>query len=139
MSIRHTLSAGEKMKAALTAIEGAGRYYAEFAQVADGLWRKQMSYSATRAAIEAVFPVTKEDGEASTRLDNVRGKVIDLVESGKGQYAIRGTAWGVYNAVAEYTDHHRATRGAEVNRLESAWFGSGAAIKRRAFDVLTAS
>lgn len=138
MTIRHTLSADTKVKAAYAAIETATRYYAAFADTGARLYRKQLSFTETRAAIEAIFPATSESGETSTRLDNTRAKVIDLVETGRGQWAVRGTAWGVYNAVAEYTDHHRATRGDESNRLESSWLGSGAAIKRRAFDLLAA-
>jgi phage/plasmid-like protein (TIGR03299 family) len=138
MTIRHTASSGAKMRAAQAAIEAAQRYYAEFADAGAAMFSRKLSYSGTKAAIDAIFPSSALDGETSTRLDNTRGKVIDLVERGKGQYAIRGTAWGVYNAVAEYTDHFRSTRGDEANRLESAWLGSGAAIKRRAFEILSA-
>lgn len=138
MRIRHTASAESKLTMAFKALETATRYYAAFEDTAQRLYRKRLSFTETRGLVDAIFPTTAEDGETSKRLDNVRGKVIDLVETGKGQWAIRGTAWGVYNAVAEYTDHHRATRGEEVNRLESSWLGSGAAIKRRAFELLTA-
>lgn len=138
MTIRHTASAEFKTKAAYAAIETATRYYAAFEDTANMLYRKRLGFSETRAMVERIFPATAEGGETSTRLDNTRAKVIDLVENGMGQWAIRGTAWGVYNAVAEYTDHHRATRGDEQNRLESAWLGSGAIIKRRAFEILTA-
>jgi len=138
MSIRHTASASAKVRAATAAIQVAGRYYAQFQDVANVMFSKRLGLSETRSAIESIFPA-KDDAETSTRLDNVRAKVLDLIETGKGQYAIRGTAWGVYNAVAEYTDHHRSTRGDDSNRLESSWFGSGAGIKKRAFDVLMAA
>ncbi|RTL52457.1 MAG: DUF932 domain-containing protein [Rhodocyclaceae bacterium] len=42
-----------------------------------------------------------------------------------------GTAWGLVNAVTEYVDHHRRAR-SQDSRLDSAWFGQGAAIKARA-------
>lgn len=135
-TLRHTRSAGERIKLATNAIERAVASFAEMEQASNHLWHKRMSYSETKAAIDAIFPATGED--VSTRLDNVRGKVVDLVETGRGNYAVRGTAWGVFNAVTEYVDHHRATRGEESNRLQSAWLGSGAAIKRKAFDVLAA-
>lgn len=44
-----------------------------------------------------------------------------------------GTYWGAYNAVADWVDHTRGVRG-EDTRLDSAWFGSGMVMKRRAFE-----
>ena len=47
--------------------------------------------------------------------------------------------WSAFNAVTEFVDHHRSTRGRSENdrisrRLESAWFGSGAQLKAKAWD-----
>jgi len=44
------------------------------------------------------------------------------------------TAFGLLNAVTEYIDHTRRAR-SPGNRLDSAWFGQGAAIKQRALDA----
>jgi phage/plasmid-like protein (TIGR03299 family) len=44
-----------------------------------------------------------------------------------------GTSWGLLNAVTEYVDHERRAR-SQDNRLDSAWFGPGAAIKSKAFE-----
>jgi len=137
MKIRHTSGGSEKVKLAQRAIEDASRYYTSFQDVANVMYRKQLTPATIKTTIAEIFPAIGEDKEVSTRLENTRNQVIDLVERGQGQYEIRGTAWGVYNAVAEYTDHHRSTRGDEANRLESAWLGSGAAMKRRAFEILT--
>lgn len=52
---------------------------------------------------------------------------------GAGLRAAQGTSWGLLNAVTEFVDHHRRALSAE-NRLDSAWFGLGAALKDRAFD-----
>ena len=43
-----------------------------------------------------------------------------------------GTAWGLLNGVTEYVDQHRRARSID-HRLDSAWFGPGAAIKEKAF------
>lgn len=44
----------------------------------------------------------------------------------------KGTAWGLVNGVTEFVDQHRRARNQDY-RLDSAWFGQGAEIKRRAF------
>lgn len=61
-------------------------------------------------------------------------KVQSLYE-GQGRGATlesaQGTAWGLLNAVTEYVDHERRARSADY-RVDSAWFGQGAAIKQKA-------
>lgn len=56
--------------------------------------------------------------------------------SGNGKGAnltsANGTAWGLVNAVTEHIDQHRRAR-SQDHRLDSAWFGQGAAIKAKAF------
>ena len=47
--------------------------------------------------------------------------------------AAKGTAWGLLCAVTEFVDHERRARSQEY-RLDSAWFGQGAALKQRALE-----
>ncbi|WP_144965458.1 DUF932 domain-containing protein [Pseudomonas sp. DE0010] len=64
-------------------------------------------------------------------------KVQSLYEGqGRGStlQSAKGTAWGLLNAVTEYVDHERRARSVEY-RIDSAWFGQGAAIKKRALDA----
>jgi hypothetical protein len=46
----------------------------------------------------------------------------------------RGSLWGAYNAVTEYTDHVQNSTIPE-KRLKSIWFGSGESLKLKAFDL----
>jgi phage/plasmid-like protein (TIGR03299 family) len=46
----------------------------------------------------------------------------------------KGTVFGVLNSVTEFVDHARRAYSADY-RLDSAWFGQGAAIKRRALEL----
>ena len=53
---------------------------------------------------------------------------------------IRHSSWAALHAVTEYVDHHRPTRAKNVQdrarlRLASQWFGSGARLKARAWDL----
>ena len=47
-----------------------------------------------------------------------------------------GTRWGMLNAVTELVDHERGR--SDNTRIESAWFGTGAALKNRALELLAA-
>ena len=63
-------------------------------------------------------------------------KVQDLYNGhGRGMQvsATKDTAWGLLCAMTEYVDHERRARSNEY-RLDSAWFGQGAALKQRALD-----
>lgn len=64
--------------------------------------------------------------------------LLNLYETGKGLdlKGIRGTKWAMFNAVTEFVDHERTVR-ARAGALDSAWFGSGALLKQRAWDLLT--
>ena len=52
---------------------------------------------------------------------------------GATKAAAQGTAWGLLCAITEYVDHEKRARSRD-NRLDSAWFGQGAAIKQRALE-----
>lgn len=64
-------------------------------------------------------------------------KALELFD-GRGRGAelasAKGTAFGLLNAVTEFVDHERRARSVD-NRLDSAWFGQGAAIKQHALDL----
>jgi phage/plasmid-like protein (TIGR03299 family) len=63
-------------------------------------------------------------------------RVFDLF-SGQGMgsnlASSSDTAWGLLNAVTQYVDHERRAR-SDDNRLDSAWFGTGASIKQKALE-----
>ena len=70
---------------------------------------------------------------------NQRGiQTVRNLFEGKGRgselASAQGTAWGLVNSVTEFVDHHRKARNQDF-RLDSAWFGQGAALKDRAFQA----
>ena len=64
-------------------------------------------------------------------------KKVQVLFDGQGRgaelSAAKGTAWGLLCAVTEFVDHERRAR-SQDNRLDSAWFGVGAAVKQRALE-----
>lgn len=76
-----------------------------------------------------------DDDKASSRMKNRLKDLLDLFEGGKGTEikGVKGTVWGAYNAVVEYSDYF----GNKDNqkRANSTLFGSGAQMKERAFNL----
>ena len=74
----------------------------------------------------------------STRAQNIINEVTGLFEHGKGQRmdGVKGTAWAAFNAIVEYVDYTRTTKGEDqaASRASSLLFGSGATLKQKAWD-----
>lgn len=83
--------------------------------------------------IQGVFAVPQL--EDKPRPPGPAMKQVKAMFDGQGRGAelasAKGTAWGLLNAVTEYVDHQRRAK-SQDSRLDSAWFGHGAAIKQRA-------
>jgi hypothetical protein len=69
----------------------------------------------------------------SSKAERERNTILAFFHSAPGQEmpTAKNTLWGAVNAVTYYVDHVRAAAGAD--RLESAWFGSGNALKEKAW------
>ena len=115
----------------------------QFEQLAD-----KVDYLATHSPVQArlneyfgaLFP--DPDGRHPARAQNVRMTLNRLFEEGMGADIpqTRRTAFAAFNAVTEYVDHHKTTRGRDdadrtAKRIESSLFGAGADLKVRAFDL----
>ena len=69
----------------------------------------------------------------SSKAEREHQSLMSLFGSALGQdlSSTRGTLWGAINAVTYYVDHVRS--GAGIDRLDSAWFGGGYALKEKAW------
>ena len=66
-------------------------------------------------------------------------RIIELFNGraiGSDIQGVAGTRWAALNAVTELVDHERGR--SDNTRMESAWFGTGAALKNRALELLSA-
>lgn len=143
ISIRHEGDVLAKAKQAQRVLGISLKYFDSFGEQAETFVKFQL----TERKLDEYFlklvpdPVFRDDGPAM----DTRNILHELFESGKGNAlpTVRGTLWAAVNAVAEFSDHVRATRvqqgGSEVqNRFKSAQFGSGAALKERAWSLAMA-
>ncbi|WP_369070839.1 DUF932 domain-containing protein [Burkholderia gladioli] len=93
---------------------------------AEAFFRRVLTYPTANLADRDTVAVNERAIKAVTQLYAGRGKGADLASAS-------GTAWGLVNAITEFTDHHRRARSDDYRR-DAAWFGAGATLKQRAWD-----
>jgi len=146
ITIRHSSQVQDRLNDVGRLLKLTADYHQRYDQLAGALYSAKFSFGQMNQLASELIPVkVNEDGEEfdSTRARNNRDQLVALFEGGRGhkESEIVGTAWAAYNAVAEYVDHVRSSRvGAggdtTTKRLESAYFGSGLAMKTRSLDLI---
>jgi phage/plasmid-like protein (TIGR03299 family) len=114
----------------------ATEIYSDFMTRMQRLANKSLSESEASDLIEAAF--AKSGSNMAIRHTKGFRTVMQLFKGvGKGSMldGVAGTAWGLINAVSEYTDHHIRAKDSEY-RLNSSWFGAGRELKARALQVI---
>lgn len=76
----------------------------------------------------------KKMGQISKKKKGEILQVLGLYRSGPGQElaTAKDTLWGAVNAITYYVDRIKKTSG---DRMDSAWFGSGATLKEKAWEL----
>jgi phage/plasmid-like protein (TIGR03299 family) len=158
--IRHTKNAKSKLEQAHKVLAASDKYWGRLNEAYKVLALKDLSRMDTLLLLEELFPgkakktskeaeededsfaaLEEEEGSdspivAATRTVNNRNKVLALFDGQAIGSAQAGkTAWGLYNAVTQYIDRDRSVR-KDTNRWESSVFGSGTALRQKAFDSL---
>ena len=155
VKIRHTQSAMVKMGEAQRVLGLAVEKAEQYGDVMNSLARKQVNKRMWHDFLdelvgELIIPDEGDPTRGYTRLLNRREKLTELFESGIGTDipGVRGTAWGAYNAITEFTTHHNQIRlgmdpdaeGYDLKkrerRLASSWFGPGDKLNTKALSLL---
>ena len=130
IKIRHTAGAKDRIEEAMR-VMGIARKEIGVANEAFN-YMKHTAVDSTMVAY-FMYQVLPATGKNTTKIENARTIVRNLFEGqGKGSDIAGSTIWGLYNAVAEYADHHRNYRS---DKLNAVWYGSGAKLTRKAFDT----
>ncbi len=107
-----------------------------WAQFQDNVIRLTDYRVSKRQAVEfflELLGVTRDEAADGKQILNVK-KLLSFYESAPGSQFIgsKNTTWGLVNAVSYFTDHGRRARD-NGTRFNSAAFGSGALLKKKAF------
>lgn len=99
------------------------------------LSQRRVKQAEAEAFFRALFTNTQSRSSAKPNEQSMT-KALSIY-NGRGRGAelgsSKGTALGLLNAVTEFVDHERRARNTDY-RLDSAWFGQGAALKQKALD-----
>ena len=138
ISIIHKGDLAAKIGEAQDSLGFAKRFYDDLEARINHLANHHPNQRQLSIYFESLYP--DRENQNNGRAKNVRGELQRLYEDGVGQDIpeIRHSTWAAFNAVTEYVDHHRSTRGSSPEerasrRLESAWFGSGVRLKAEAW------
>lgn len=138
ISIRHDGDVMRKLGDARKALGLAKQDFDVFASFAQELDTIRFSLNEMRTMTEILIPLPPPQEGESDITDKVRANTEAKRRSLEDRFADgRGndgeTAWHALNAVTEFVDWQK---GSFDRRTESAWFGSGAALKRKAVYLL---
>jgi phage/plasmid-like protein (TIGR03299 family) len=125
-----------------------GIVHKEFDQIEENfneLAKVKMDDEKLNEYFKAVFPdpEDKDNIIAIRKAEANRLRAEYLFDQGKGnkEPKFAGTLWAAYNGVTELIDHRVVssgisnTVGGESRRLNTLWFGKGAAVKARAYEI----
>lgn len=122
--VHHTKNGEVRAEEALRIISTGMTYFEKFEGQCRRLAQKIMDKQMIDAFLDSCFG--KEGG---TRQQNLRKKVVECYEAGKGTG--QGTAWDAYNAYIEWIDHYRSSD--VETRLANSVLGA-AHLKETAFN-----
>lgn len=133
--IRHTTNVSDKIAEAKKTLDASLQYFHKANEVFDKMKGEKFTEVQLENLLLKVFKNTEDVAGLTDRqaksFDGILGDVIRLTEKGMGVDlpGVKGTAWGAYNAVAEFLDHYTPVKGGkgrsgEEVLMNSVWFGT---------------
>jgi phage/plasmid-like protein (TIGR03299 family) len=147
VTIRHTGDLTAKIDEARRVLGLAAEFFRGAEQDMNRLAAAEITPKESLAYFTMLFPDPEKPAEqkvAARNAEETRTELCRLVEHGAGanMKGAKRSYWTAYNAVTEYVDHVVKAKDAapmsleaQESRLASALFGTGAALKAKAWDV----
>lgn len=112
--VRHTPGASKKIEEARRALDLTFGYEKAFQAEAEALLAVKVDKKKYESMVKVLFPAPAKEAakQATTAYEKVYGTLMGLWGADT-QVDIKNTAWGAYNALVEYGDWFRGTRGAD--------------------------
>lgn len=137
-TMRHTTNLGLKVAQVRSQLGIVSVQYDVYAEAAKRLAATQLTTEAWKNYLinTGIKPAGKKDSELSTHTKKIIDEISAMFDKGRGNDlpGVKHTAWGAFNAVAEYVDYSRS-KDENDTRAKSILFGSGATLKQKAWDA----
>lgn len=136
--MRHTNNIGDQVSVAKERLKIVNNKIENYQEQVNFLASKKIVNSQLTNYIEKMFP-DNPNAKHNTRTENMRQDIYNNFEESEIK-ATDNTWWKAVNAVTEYVDHQRSTKGVDVisrgdNRMVSALMTTGATKKRNALNL----
>ena len=135
--IRHVGSVQDKVEEAARLLGISNEFYNSLGEKFNRFVNIKMDKKSLRHYYVKVVYNTDGEPVKTPIMENRISRMTELFETGKGNNRpeVRGSLWTALNSVTEYVDHYRSHRDTNDGKLKNVWFGQGAKIKNRAFDL----
>jgi phage/plasmid-like protein (TIGR03299 family) len=139
LRVRHTKGAQSRVDNLKAEIEEIKAVAMSMQEKLTYLSRRKVTKESLTTVMNRLFPPTKNDDGveiSSPRRENTLAEILSLYESNDNNAfpEQRGSGYNLLNAITNYTDHSRSSKG--NGRAESAVFGSGDRLKTNALDLI---
>lgn len=140
IAVKHTKNMEQRVQDARMALEVVQASMAKEQELFRAMAKTKFSDASFEGFALDLIPNPTGAKAVLTKAENQRTKLKELFEAGIGQDipGVRGTAWAAMNAVTEYANFHRPTRGddQQAKRFESTMFGASKQLIAKAQDIL---
>ena len=139
---KHTRNILTRASEARNLLTLANAYYDTLGKQIDRLVHTRMTELETSNYVKSVyqFKEGKKHEQQDYRMIRSYEATMELLNHPTNTLGgIQGTQYAAFNAVTYYIDHLRPVRGGndeDGKRLDGSWFGHGATIRQRAYDLL---
>lgn len=143
VTAKHTPNAERKLTEAIKLLKQTQMTAKSIEEMMNELAQRKVNNEIVADTLAKMFAIRSIDEKIHTRTLNQVATVRNLFESNDRDAfpEFRGTAYNLLNALTEYADHFKETRGdrdKDILRATSAMFGSGDSFKTRALSVVEA-
>lgn len=138
VSILHLGDVNKRIVEAQDALGMAHRYYADFQKIVDRLVKAAADKKLVEKFINGLFKLDPKEKVSPITQKAIDKVVGDFENDPKNNLPkIKGTAWALYNAAAQYADHECVSVSKDADhRMNSILFGHSQEFKTRALDQI---
>lgn len=137
-TMRHTTNLGLKVAEVRKQLGIVSMQYQVYEEAAKRLAMTQVTTAAWTSYLKniGITPAKENEKGLPAATQKIVAEVSAMFDKGRGNDlpGVKHTAWGAFNAIAEFVDYSRS-KSEDDNRAKSILFGSGAELKQKAWDA----